>query len=185
ENCTLHLYYALPPIIFVDSYELGNRADSYSFQYAGTSNLELPVAAFAESTSSSLLLNVASPPRAQVDLEVPLHVRYGAPPNFPSQHTEIQWPDAFLACHSHVPGSRTLPTMPREFSAPFEHASIIRLEQSEASPVELIQTPVGNPADVGRVELGTAVIILASFFYLVRATRRAAARLMDGRRPDK
>jgi hypothetical protein len=46
-----------------------------------------------------------------------------------------------------------------------------------AVPIETIRTPVGAAADVARVELGTAVVVLAAFFYLVRAARRTAARL--------
>ncbi|KAJ7691586.1 PIG-X [Mycena rosella] len=94
EECSLHLHYTLPPLVFVDPFELDNRADAYSFQYAGPSNLELPVAALPDE-SSALLLRVVGRPQ---DVQVPLHVRYGALGPTPFQHTPLPWPDAFFAC---------------------------------------------------------------------------------------
>ncbi|KAJ6595555.1 PIG-X [Mycena vulgaris] len=174
EKCSLHLHYALPEGVFVDPYELDNRADAYSFQYEGTSNLELPVAALADA-SSALLLSVVGTPET---VEVPLHVRYGATAVAPFHHTQLPWPDAFFACPPSTPSADALPVMPRAFSAPFDNSSIFRLATPPDSVlVEVIHTPVGDAADVGRVEVGTAVVVLASFFYLVRAVRRAAARM--------
>jgi hypothetical protein len=106
-NCSLHLHYALPSIVFVDPYELSNRADAYSFKYAGPSNLELPVFALGakdEDADAGLLVSVAQrlPEDGALDVEVPLHVRYGKTAangsESPFQLTEVPWPDAFLAC---------------------------------------------------------------------------------------
>ncbi|KAJ7512888.1 PIG-X [Mycena galericulata] len=182
ENCSLHLLYTLPPLVFVDPYELANRADAYSFKYAGPSNLELPVAALANEDAALLLSIAWTPSDSPLVVEVPLHVRYGpaAAAADPIQRTPIPWPDAFFAC----PVSRTadaLPAMTREFAAPFDNSSIFRVATPvDAARIETIQTPVGNVADVGRVELGTAVVVLASFFYLVRAVRRTVARMNVG-----
>ncbi|KAJ7913886.1 PIG-X [Mycena leptocephala] len=192
-NCSLHLHYALPSIVFVDPYELSNRADAYSFEYAGPSNLELPVFALGaedEEADAGLLVSVTQRLHddGALDVEVPLHVRYGqtAANGSPFQLTQVPWPDAFLACpayhlhlhpHLHLVTSM-LPPMRRSFASAFDGVPIVRLMPPQgAVPVETIRTPVGAAADVARVELGTAVVILAAFFYLVRAARRTAARL--------
>ena len=40
----MHLVDTLPPLVFIDKYELANHHESYSFQFwGGTSNLEYPV----------------------------------------------------------------------------------------------------------------------------------------------
>jgi hypothetical protein len=68
--------------------------------------------------------------------------------------------------------------MRRSFASAFDGVPIVRLVPPQgAVPVATIRTPVGAAADVTRVELGTAVVVLAAFFYLVRAARRTAARL--------
>jgi hypothetical protein len=103
SNCSLHLHYALPPIVFVDPYELSNRADASSFKYAGPSSLELPVFALdAKDEDAGLLVSITRrlPEDGALDVEVPLHVRYGktAANRSPFQLTTVPWPDAFLAC---------------------------------------------------------------------------------------
>ncbi|KAJ7133911.1 hypothetical protein C8R43DRAFT_641331 [Mycena crocata] len=60
EICKLYLHLTLPPLIFVDPFELANYRDSYSFEHLGSSNLELPLASL-NGSGSSLLLNVTVP----------------------------------------------------------------------------------------------------------------------------
>ncbi|KAJ7640735.1 PIG-X [Mycena polygramma] len=160
DNCSLHLHYVLPRIVFVDPYELNNRADAYTFKHDGPSNLELPV--------------FPLPVDGTLDVEVPLHVRYGATAQAgeaPFVYTQLPWPDVFFACPTSVSSESKalLPRMRRSFAAAFEapSTSIISLPSPPgASPFESIRTPVGNAADVARVELDTAVVVLAAFFYL-------------------
>ncbi|KAJ7104436.1 PIG-X [Mycena belliarum] len=178
EECALHLHYTLPVMVFVDPFELGNRADAYSFEYVGPSNLELPVAALPDE-SSALLINVVG---NQNDVEVPLHVRYpDAAAAKPFRHTELPWPEAFFACPVTGPGTDALPIMPRPFATLFQNSSIFRLKTpSESARVEVITTPVGDTADVALVELGTALVVLVSFFYLVRTVHRTVVRMRSG-----
>ncbi|KAJ6551532.1 PIG-X [Mycena capillaripes] len=184
-DCSLHLHYALPPMVFIDPYELTNRADAYSFKHAGPSNLELPVFALVAADTDKpgeLLLSVARSLTADgvLDVEVPLHVRYGATATSgaPFQLTQLPWPEVFLSCPASTSANAPLLSMHRSLAAAFDGASIVRLEPPPgAVPVETIRTPVGDAADVARVELGTAVVVLASFFYLVRTARRTVARL--------
>ncbi|KAJ7183229.1 PIG-X [Mycena filopes] len=182
-NCSLHLHYALPRMLFVDPFELTNRAAEYTFKYAGPSNLELPVAALDEDEDDvALLLTVAQPlpPDGGVlEMEVPLHVRYGpAAPNTSFTLTELPWPAVFLACPTETLKSTTpLPPMPHAFTLPFAGMRITHLPPPPgAVPTELIRTPVGDTADVARVELGTALVVLLAFVYLVRATWRTMTR---------
>ncbi|KAJ6495406.1 PIG-X [Mycena sanguinolenta] len=192
ENCTLNLHYELSPMIFVDPYELSNRADTYSFKYAGPSNLELPVFALSgddEEENAALLVSVAQPLSADgvLDVEVPLHARYGHTRSSTSESSEnsfqltpLPWPDAFLACPTSAAGaeSQPLPSMRREFAAAFDDAVIIRLSPPRgAISVETVRTPVGDADHVRSVEVGTAVTVLVAFFYLVRAVRRTIVRL--------
>ncbi|KAJ7167445.1 PIG-X [Mycena crocata] len=186
-NCSLHLHYHFPVLVFVDPYELSNRANEYSFKHVGKGNLELPVAALGPTDVSDLLLSI---PRSTSDrplsVEVPLHVRYAATAAAPFHRTELSWPNAFFACRASsqfgdVPSADGLPTMPLNFAAPFAGLSIFRLATPEGSvPIEVIRTPVGDFADGASVELGTFVVVLGSLFYVVRAARRAVARMNPG-----
>ena len=118
-NCTLHLYFSLPPLIFIDPYELSNYAQFYTFKHWGTANLELPVQAVSQN-NSWLLLNVNVPQErvlwarddphleaghdeidVALEIKVPLHLRYGNPSyasNSGYDTTEMDWPTGFLSC---------------------------------------------------------------------------------------
>lgn len=92
EQCAVHLVYTLPPLVFVDKYELANHDQSYSFQFWGVSNLEHPVFA-VEQSDSILLLNV----KRGAQVSVPLHLRCGRP-GAGFEETRLGWPVGFLAC---------------------------------------------------------------------------------------
>src|SRR6266550_3936749 len=92
EQCTVHLVYTLPPLVFVDKYELANHHESYSFDFWGTSNLEYPVFA-VEQSDSILLVNV----KQGTEVRVQLHLRYGKPGDG-FDETRLSWPAGFLAC---------------------------------------------------------------------------------------
>ena len=92
DQCTVHLVYTLPPLVFVDKYELANHHESYSFDFWGTSNLEYPVFA-VEQSDSILLVNV----KQGAEVRVPLHLRYGKPGDG-FDEARLSWPAGFLAC---------------------------------------------------------------------------------------
>ncbi|KAJ7185412.1 hypothetical protein C8R46DRAFT_1288113 [Mycena filopes] len=181
-NCSLHLHYALPHMLFVDPFELTNRAAEYTFKYAGPSNLELPVAALDEDEDdAALLVTVAQPLPSDGVLEVegpaPCSLRPRCAQTRPSRSPSYPGPPY----SSHVPqnpvieseSNARLPPMPHAFALPFAGKRITHLPPPPgAVPTELIRTPVGDTADVARVELGTALVVLLAFVYLVRATRR-------------
>lgn len=127
DACTLHLLYTLPPLLFVDTHELSQRDASYGFKHWGTPDLERPVHALPDEISE-LLLTVRLPEAGAdsdaetvVQVDVPMHLRYGAPKapessgvvqTKPYLPLEVEWPQAFLRC----------PT--RMYYHPYEHARI-------------------------------------------------------------
>ena len=102
QNCTLHLHFTLPPLIFVDSYELAHYEESYTFRHWGTSNLELPVAALPQENASLLLTaRTTLNSTREVEVKLPFHVRYGDVTRVSLigyEPTEMEWPTGFLAC---------------------------------------------------------------------------------------
>jgi hypothetical protein len=102
-DCTVHLYYKFPVLVFVDPYELANHEHLFTFAHYGNANLELPVAAMDSENGTSLLLTLSrlkhEPQLMRVEL--PLHLRYGDISHTPRQtyrSAEIPWPELFLAC---------------------------------------------------------------------------------------
>ena len=76
KNCTLYLHFTLPPLIFVDPYELAHYEESYSFRHWGTSNLELPVTAVPQESSFLLLtVKTTKSDTREMEVKLPLHVR--------------------------------------------------------------------------------------------------------------
>ncbi|KAJ6543540.1 PIG-X, partial [Mycena vulgaris] len=177
DTCGLHIYYALPPLIFIDPYELANYRSSYSFQHIEPSNLELPPAAL-EQSGSSLLLTVSVPRRGgTIDAEVPLHVRYGTTSANRSlalfQTAELQSPYVLLSCPQSLPHKDTV-TVPAEFQQLFNPAvsRIVPIAPHAPDSVGIVHTPIGIADDLAVVEIGTATIIALSFCYLLNAMLR-------------
>ncbi|KAJ3818725.1 PIG-X [Lentinula raphanica] len=126
--CSLHLYYNLPLLVFVDPYELANYQHLYTFQHYGNANLELPVAAM-DSNGTSLILKLnpklvsldSSGSQVDVkDIKVPTHLRYGEISDSTSHRSaEMAWPELFLSCGLDVsaPDSMSLTSynLPEEF----------------------------------------------------------------------
>jgi hypothetical protein len=98
SKCSLHLYFTLPPLVFVDPYELAHHEAFYTFEHWGPSNLELPVGAVPQN-NSYLLLNVPLLDDPHIEVKLPLHLRYGdlSKSSSSGHHTEeIAWPIGFL-----------------------------------------------------------------------------------------
>lgn len=123
-QCSLYLYFKLPPLLFVDPHELALRNSTYTFRHWGSRDLEKPVHALPEAErDSDILLNIRlppnrKPPEAQpvsgntlpaqswnVTVELPMHLRYGVPApasstssEKPYDHVRVDSPTAFLLC---------------------------------------------------------------------------------------
>ena len=111
EQCSLHLYFKLPPLLFVDPHELTQRNSSYTVNYWGSRDLEKPVHALPESErNSDVLLNVrvslSIDDGWNMTVDLPMHLRYGVPAPISStsnsgksyDHVQVETPIAFLLC---------------------------------------------------------------------------------------
>ncbi|KAF9529104.1 PIG-X [Crepidotus variabilis] len=134
--CHVYLYYRLPPLLLIDTHELAERRKHYGYTYWGTRDLEKPMHALPpEERIGEVLLRVKVPEQLwehripddnwrweeetvpgqgggwKVDVEVPMHLRYGTPRSTRSGNEEdpgssrdpyekvtVDWPHAFLLC---------------------------------------------------------------------------------------
>ncbi len=121
RSCSLHLYYTVPPLVFVDTHELTERNSYYTYSHWGSRDLEKPVHALPD-VSSEVLLNVPIPAQDEWDndegetisVEMPMHLRYGSPRSTrskedagdekaktqPYEEIRLDWPKAFFLCPS-------------------------------------------------------------------------------------
>lgn len=123
DQCSLYIYYTLPPLLFVDTHELSQRNESYTFSHWGSRDLEKPGHALPDEVSE-LLVNVRLPlfeadtsVKVNVDggeeqegrmihVEVPMHMRYGLPKTADGSDPEqglyerirVDWPQGFFRC---------------------------------------------------------------------------------------
>ena len=123
SSCTLHLYFTLPAQLFADPYELAHHRASYTFERFGGGNLEAPVFApgAGADAPAGLLLDLIVPGGEGVDdegedgstrsgvvqIDVPLHARYGVPKTGGELIDEVALPppEAFWACPTSVEGA--------------------------------------------------------------------------------
>jgi len=182
ENCTFHLLYTLPPSVFVDKYELENYRHSYSFHYWGTSNLEYPVFA-VELSASTLLLNVKRSD-GMIQIDLPLHLRYGwpAPPSSKTGYVSIKVkkPTCFVSCPPSV-NSSLLHASPSQLQEQVGQLLTKNSTQLVTTIVpqngDTLRVPVGNLGDLAYVEYGTVLTVLVLFCYLACLTIKVAERL--------
>ncbi|KIK56066.1 hypothetical protein GYMLUDRAFT_99295 [Collybiopsis luxurians FD-317 M1] len=188
SQCSVHLHYKFPVLVFVDPYELANYQQSYSFEHYGNANLELPVAAMDPNGTSLLLTLTKSTKSTEFEVKVPFHVRYGQISLSDETHrtAEIAWPLLLLSCPSSVSPQEFSKLVtyssppPTEFASLFQGSSLYvpqGFDPDAARKFEVVAAPVGQYADVAQVRLGTAATILAMFFYVAYVLYQAARRL--------
>lgn len=205
-DCSIYLYFFLPPLIFVDPYELVHYEASYAFRHWGTSNLELPVSAVSQN-GSYLLLNVHHTANEhEVHVKVPLHLRYGdlSKDQLSSYHTvDLAWPIGFFECpltSEAFLGARLLylasslsvicsgtlsvpslgmPRLPHWVSSLFDSQSahLLPITHHGSGSPDFVRVPIGTLNDLIYVEFGTLFTIWASFFYLLKASRSTFRRM--------
>ncbi|KAJ7574291.1 PIG-X [Mycena floridula] len=183
RNCSLNLYFSLPPLLFVDPYELADYDDKYAFRRWGPSSLELPLAAL-KNEASTLLLHLKSTELVNIEVELPLHARYGHLNSDGYELAHIQGPLAFLSCPPPVSRETAVPNpkLPAHILNLFEPTSLVFLPENPTTHV--LRVPVGAPKDIATVEFGTAITILLSFLYLCNVVRKTAGR-MNHRKAQK
>ncbi|KAF8264177.1 PIG-X [Lactarius quietus] len=203
HSCTLHLYFDLPVQLFVDPYELDHRRGSYTFERFGAGNLEAPVFAPGAGGPSGLLLDVTVPEVGGgenhndndiLNIEVPLHARYGVPRRDGELIDEVVLPppEAFWACaEEHADGDHhgdgrdplhvpdTLHKVVELAPALKRASKLILIRHAETVRAQTLHVSVGNARDVALVETGTVVVVLLVFMYLLRTIVRASRRAQD------
>ncbi|CAA7262045.1 unnamed protein product [Cyclocybe aegerita] len=198
ESCSLHLYYSLPPPVFVDTHELGQRSSSYTFSHWGSRDLEKPVHALPQETSE-VLINVQIPQEGYADeeemelnVEVPMHLRYGTPRSTatskesegkPYEEIQVEWPHAFLLCSSTslLKSRVTQPSLPAHIlaalpSRPPRKLIPIPPHSNFTKTTTTLLLPLGNPYDLAFVEPFTAMTVFICFLWIVRVAWKTSRR---------
>lgn len=158
-----HLAYALPRGVFVDPYELDQRAHLYTYTLRAPPDLEKPLSA-VDDGDASLQVHVAPASvgdRGEMHVELPLHARYGRPAHQPRDEAyavvRMSPPTAVWRC-----GESALP-----------------LELLSPAPDLPMYVPVGVIDDLEVVEAGTALAVLAAFAYLAAVFYTVHRRLVN------
>ncbi|PPQ95111.1 hypothetical protein CVT25_011654 [Psilocybe cyanescens] len=217
EFCSLYIHHTLPPLVFVDTHELAQRNESYTFSHWGSRDLEKPVHALPDKVSE-LLLNVRFPnletqtghplnegqeEGRTVQVDVPMHLRYGSPRTASSSSSEedqtgayerirVDWPQGFLSC---PPSSRAITknkaksvSLPKHVLSvlPSDNVLVAIPPHSDfANTSTVLYLPLGNTRDVAFVEPLTALTILACCFWLFRVANKTARRLNANAQPTQ
>ncbi|KAI0710425.1 PIG-X [Cerioporus squamosus] len=185
RRCSLHVLHDLDPHVYADQYELAQRL-GYTSTLWGTFDLERPVSAVDQAGSVLLLttdLSQLVPGRAaNITLEVPLHARYGRPVTGVEdayRKVGLRRPVGFFACSQEdvAPVPETL----RQYTSLPGWPSLSLSLIPDTSPGERhdIVIPVGKLDDLTWVDVGTAAVMVAMFFYLLAASIRTARRLLS------
>lgn len=194
-ECTLHILYVLPPIAFIDPYELELRSDQYTYHYEGTRNLELPIVAVDRDKPGVLLVDVNDVTKkggnGHLEVEVPLHFRYGVPLEECESSKEavergsLEQPWGFITCPlSDQSPVLEKPPIPIPYALPpswtfLQSKDIEPLEATEGAGSLDYAIPLGRKSDLLQVEIGTALVFLLCFLYLLRVTLRAVQRMRE------
>ncbi|PPR02313.1 hypothetical protein CVT24_011651 [Panaeolus cyanescens] len=199
QQCSLHLYFNLPALVFADTNELSQRSNDYTYEYWGNIDLEKPVHALPDSRTELLLTLPFTPytssttkePRV-IEVSVPLHLRYGSPrKQISSENSQayerinIDWPTPFFRCpDSTTPSETGTLTLPKHIlevldnSTTNGHVLIPIPPHPEAGPAQnSISLPLGSKNDLAFVEPITAVTILLCAFWILRVALKTSSRL--------
>jgi hypothetical protein len=184
RSCSLHTHLTLPRIIFPDKYQFSDplflASKNLSKLHYTTTPIDLEAPSYTLSSwGSSLLLELAPPPRAQnFTAEIPLHLRYLPPSqNSTSTSIEIPYPIVFWACTSDE-GTK-FPINPFDrinlgYDGLFGPRTMFyhlnpRAMEEEKELVMGIEVPVLGLGSAGSawVETGTAGVVAVGFLWVV------------------
>ncbi|KAK4231487.1 protein pbn1 [Podospora fimiseda] len=178
NTCNLHAYLTLPNTIFPDKYQLSDplflqSKNISSLRYISTPiDLEAP-AYLTKKWGSTLLLQLSSSSSPST-AEIPLHLRY-LPPSYTGYSTvQTPYPAIFWACTAEE-GTK-FPTNPFEkvnlgYDGLFGPRTVFwHVEPRPVSGKELVnkvRVPVLDLAKADYVNLGTALVVLSGFLWVV------------------
>ncbi|KAJ3543562.1 hypothetical protein NMY22_g3098 [Coprinellus aureogranulatus] len=192
--CSLLLHYTLPPLLFVDKYELEMRSGEYQvvgLRGRGAKELEKPVHALQIENGGDSAVGVELAVRKDLETQadtiqvrLPIHVRYGEPvaSNSSAPYTiqGLESPSVVLACSDGVPSCNShseIPNYLRSFAEDSIYAKpYCTVKSSAPQPLE-ISVPLGNTVDIPVVEISTSAVILACFVWIALEAWRTSRRL--------
>ncbi|KAM5535587.1 hypothetical protein V8D89_010754 [Ganoderma adspersum] len=183
DSCSFHLLYDLDPHVYADQYELAQRP-GYTSLLWGTSDLERPVSAVDPKGTVLLItagnIHITLKQSSNFTLDVPLHARYGRPAQLLDttfHHIDLNRPVGFFACDLDTPSP--VPDILRPYTSFPGWPSLSLFIVQETSPKDPLRVtvPLGTHEDLGWVDVGTAAVMIAMFFYLLLTSMRTARRL--------
>ncbi|KAI9056646.1 hypothetical protein FKP32DRAFT_1615785 [Trametes sanguinea] len=182
---TLHVVHDLDPHLYADQYELAQRP-GYSAVLWGTTDLEKPVSAVPSNGSVLLLTadtsHVLAGTPVNLTLEVPLHARYSRPVAGVNEEDafyriQLRPPIGFMA--GEIGSEAQIPAALRPYASlngwPSPPLSLI--PDVALNDTMIVTIPVGVLDHLAWVDVGTAVVMITMFFYLLHAALRTAGRL--------
>ncbi|KAF9054137.1 PIG-X [Panaeolus papilionaceus] len=200
QQCSLHLYFNLPALVFVDTNELSQRSTDYTYKHWGNTDLEKPVHALPDARTE-LLITLASVSAVQstnevpkaIEVLVPLHFRYGLPRKHKSNaHDEayeqinIHWPTPFFRClDSTMQGYSDSVNLPQHVFDALDNStrtqghSLIPIlpHSTTGNAYDTVNLPLGFKNDLVFVEPLTAITIVLCAFWILRVALKTASRL--------
>jgi hypothetical protein len=94
ESCASHIFFTLPPLVFIDKFEFPFRHRVW-----GNPDLELPVHALESQDSTFVMIDLGHTAAGESLLEIPLHLRYGQARSGGGYETvQLEDPIFFTSC---------------------------------------------------------------------------------------
>ncbi|TEB31583.1 hypothetical protein FA13DRAFT_1791374 [Coprinellus micaceus] len=172
-SCSLFVHYILPPLLFVDKYELEMRKEEYEVVgLRASKDLD-------DSVGVELVLRKGVRFN-DIQVRLPIHVRYGQPvtsgTGTPYTIQSLEPPSLVLTCLDGITSCSNNDEAPNYLQSFLSTESYCLTKSSAPQPLE-ISIPLGNTTDLPVVEFGTSAVILACFTWIVLEAWRASSRL--------
>lgn len=187
-SCVLHTHLTLPSALFPDKYQLSSPLFLVSNNLrqlrslSGDTDLEAPDWA-VEKWGSAMLLELASPDSASAaaqaswHADIPLHLRYLPPAEAGAADADMPWPVVFWACAAEEGSKMNVNPFDRVnlgYDGLFGPRTMFyhlqpSLDRNNVTGtlVERLVVPVLATESMGWVELGTVVVVLAGFVWVL------------------
>ena len=180
-SCSPHAYFTFPRTIFADKYQFGDALFLASKNLTALRYISQPVDLEAPEYvmklwGSAVLLELAPPPSSEVEpwaAEVPLHLRYLTPKKGGYENIDIPYPAVFWACNAEE-GTK-FPNNPFErvnlgYDGLFGPRTVFWHVEPRPEASSRVMSPIRVPVlDLDKmdwVNVGTAVTVLAGFFWV-------------------
>ena len=183
ENCKLNAHLTLPRSIFPDKYQFRDSLYMASKNLTALRHVTLPVDLEAPEYTmslwgSSLLVELAPPPPAAESwtAEIPLHLRYLLPTESGYRTTSLPAPVVFWACGADEESRLGVNPFDRvglgydglfEGNTLFYHLGRERGEEGYKEGYKEVEVPVLSTRYNGEMEVGTAVVVLVGFGWVL------------------